>query len=59
MEQHISFFNIALRDAEMKYDIMEKNAYALVKSLKDFRIYVLHSRDIAYVASTVVKEILI
>jgi hypothetical protein len=41
-EQPISFFIKALRDVEVKYDIMEKQAYALVKALKDFRVYVLH-----------------
>jgi hypothetical protein len=48
-----------LRDAEIKYDIMEKQEYALVKALKDFRLYVLHSKVFAYVPSTLVKEILI
>jgi hypothetical protein len=48
-----------LRDAEINYDIMEKQAYALVKCLKDFRVYVLHSKVIAYVPSASVKEILI
>jgi hypothetical protein len=48
-----------LRDAEMRYDIMEKKAYALVKALKDFRVYVLHSNIVAYVPSASVKEILI
>ena len=38
---------------------MEKKAYALVKALKAFRIYVLHSRITAYVPSTSVKDILI
>jgi hypothetical protein len=38
---------------------MEKQAYALVKSLKAFRVYVLHSKIIAYVPSTSVKDILI
>ena len=37
---------------------MEKQAYALVKSLKDFRIYTLHSHIIAYVPCIVVKSIL-
>jgi hypothetical protein len=59
LEQPISFFSRALRDAEVKYDIMEKQAYALVKSLKDFRVYVLHSKIIAYVPSASVKDILI
>jgi hypothetical protein len=38
---------------------MEKKSYALVKALKAFRIYVLHSRVIAYVPSAAVKDILI
>ena len=37
---------------------MEKQAYTLVKALKDFRIYLLHSHIIAYVPSSVVKSIL-
>jgi hypothetical protein len=59
MEQPISFFSRALRDAEVRYDIMEKQSYALVKDLKDFRVYVLHSKIIACVPSTSVKDILI
>jgi hypothetical protein len=38
---------------------MEKQAYALVKALKAFRFYVLHSKIIAYVPSASVKDILI
>jgi hypothetical protein len=37
MEQPISFFSRALRDVEVRYDIMEKQAYALVKALKAFQ----------------------
>ena len=58
-EQPIAFFSKALRDAELRYEIMEKKAYALVKALKAFRVYVLHSKIIAYVPSTSVKDILI
>jgi hypothetical protein len=58
-EQPISFFSKALRDAEIRYEIMEKQAYALVKVLKAFRVYVLHSRVTAYVPSASVKDILI
>ena len=57
MEQPIAFFSKALRDAPLKYNIMEKQAYALVKALKDYRVYILHSHIIAYVPSTVVKDI--
>jgi hypothetical protein len=45
-EQPIAFFSKALRDAEVRYEIMEKQAYALVKALKSFRVYVLHSKVI-------------
>jgi hypothetical protein len=38
---------------------MEKQAYALVKALKPFRVYVLHSRVNAYDPSASVKDILI
>ena len=37
---------------------MEKQAFALVKALKYFRVYVLHSHIIAFVPSAVVKDIL-
>ena len=57
-EQPISFFSKAPRDAPLKYNIMEKQAYALVKALKDFRVYILHSHTIAYVPNIVVKYIL-
>ena len=36
---------------------MEKQAYALIKALKDFRVYILHSHTIAYVPNIVVKGI--
>ena len=38
---------------------MEKQTYALVKALKAFRVYVLHSKVTAYVPSASVKDILI
>jgi hypothetical protein len=38
---------------------MEKHAYALVKALKSFRVYVMHYEIIAYVPSSVVKEIMV
>jgi hypothetical protein len=58
-EKPISFFCKALRDAEIRYEIMEKHAYALVKSLISFRVYVLHARVTTYVLSASVKDILI
>ena len=37
---------------------MEKQAYALVKSLKEFRVYIMQSHSIVYVPSTAIKDIL-
>jgi hypothetical protein len=39
----IAYYNKTLRDAPLKYDNMEKKVYALVKALKEFRVYILHS----------------
>jgi ribonuclease HI len=58
-ERPIAFFSKSLRDAELKYDIIEKQAYAMVKALKAFRTYVLHSKIIAYVPTSAVKDILV
>jgi hypothetical protein len=37
---------------------MEKQAFALVKAIKYFRVYILHSHTITYVLNVVVKDIL-
>jgi hypothetical protein len=39
------------------YDIMEKQAYALVKAQKEFITYILQSHMVAYVLSNSVKDI--
>jgi hypothetical protein len=57
-ERPISYYSRTLRDSPIRYDIMEKHAFTLVKSLKEFRTYILHSHVIAYVLSNSVKEIL-
>ena len=58
LEQPISFFSKTLRDSELKYSTLEKQSYSLVKALKFFRIYVLHSKVIAFVPNTSIKDIL-
>ena len=40
IDHPIAFFSKTLRDAELKYDPIEKQAYVLIKSLKTFRIYI-------------------
>ena len=37
---------------------MEKQAFSLIKALKDFRVYILHSHFIVFVPHAVVKDIL-
>ena len=54
----VAFFSKNFRDAELRYDIIEKRAYALIKSLKSFRVYILHSKIIAYVPSAAIKDVL-
>ena len=39
-EQPIAFMSTTLQNSELKYTMMEKQAYALVKSLKHFRTYI-------------------
>ena len=58
-EQPISFFSRALRDAELRYNLIEKQAYALVKSMKSFWVYILHSKVIAYVPNIAIKDVLV
>ena len=57
-QQPIAFFSKILRDGELSYSIIEKQAYILVKDLKDLRIYLLHIHIIAFVPCSFVKSIL-
>ena len=47
-----------LQDSELKYKIMEKQDYALIKSLKHFKTYIGYSKIIGYVPHAAVKDIL-
>jgi hypothetical protein len=58
-EKPIAFFSKSLRDIELRYDILEKPAYTMVKALKEFRTYVLHYKIIAYMPTSSVKDILV
>ena len=58
LDHPIAFFSKTLRYAQLKYDPIEKQAYALIKSLKTFRIYILHAKVLAYVPSSSVKDVL-
>ena len=56
-QQPIAFFSKSLQAAELKYDINEKQAYALVKAIKAFRCYLMGATVIAYVPSAAIKDI--
>jgi hypothetical protein len=57
-EHPIAFMRKVLRDSELNYSITEKQAYALVKSLKHFRNYVGYNKIKAYVPYPTVKNVL-
>jgi hypothetical protein len=58
LDHLVAFFSKTLRDVELRYDPIEKQAYAHIKSLKSFRIYILHAKVVAYVPSASVKDVL-
>ena len=58
VEHPVAFFNKTLRDIELRYDLIEKQAYDLIKSLKAFIIYIIHSKMVAYVPSASVIDVL-
>lgn len=58
-EQPIDFFSQVLIDVELKYNILDKQTYTLVKALKAFSVYILQSDIIAYAPTTTVKDILV
>jgi hypothetical protein len=57
-EQPVAFFSKSLRVVALNYNIMENQAFSLVKAIKYFKVYILHSHIIAFVPNSVVKDIL-
>lgn len=57
-EQPIAFFSKTLQFSELNYDIHEKKAYALVRSVKSFRPYLVGAQIVAYVPNATTKDIL-
>lgn len=57
-EKPIACFSKALKYASLKYKIMEKQAFALVKAIKYLRVYILYSHVVACVPNVVVKDML-
>eukprot|EP00253_Pinus_taeda_P002864 PITA_02864 len=44
-DQPIAFFIKVMRDVKLKYDIIDKQVYALIQALKSFRIWILAATD--------------
>jgi hypothetical protein len=57
-EHPVAFMSKVLRDSELNYSITEKQAYALVKSLKHFRNYIGYNKIKAHVPYPAVKDVL-
>jgi hypothetical protein len=57
-ENPIAYMSRALQNEELKYPMVEKHAYALVKSLKNFRFFIGYSKAIGYVPNSTVKDVL-
>lgn len=57
-EVPIYFMSVPLKKHELKYSLMEKQAYAVVKAVKQFRYYIIHSHAVIYVPHSAVKSIL-
>lgn len=53
-----TFMSTPLKDAELRYPNVEKQAYALVKAIKKFRHYILRSKIHAVVPDVAVKTLL-
>lgn len=58
-EQPISFYNKSLQATKLKYNIMEKQVYALFKAIKKIRSYLVGAKVIDYVPNAAVKDIFV
>ena len=58
IESPISFMSIPLKKHELNYSPIEKHVFSLVKAVKYFRFYILHSHTIVFVPDPTVKSIL-
>ncbi|KAH9323750.1 hypothetical protein KI387_018389, partial [Taxus chinensis] len=57
-ELPIAFMSYILKDHELKYTMMEKHAFAVVKAVKQFRFYILNSHSMVLVPDTTINSIL-
>ncbi|KAH9296739.1 hypothetical protein KI387_044767, partial [Taxus chinensis] len=57
-ELPIAFMSYVLKAHELKYTMMEKHAFAVVKVVKQFHFYILNSHSVVLVPDTTIKSIL-
>lgn len=57
-EMPISFMSVPLKKHELNYSLVQKQAFSMVKVVKYFWYYILHSHSLVYVPCTAVKSIL-
>lgn len=57
-EAPIAFMSVPLKKHELNYSPTEKHAFVVVRALKHFRYYILHSHSVVFVPETAVKSIL-
>lgn len=58
IEAPIAFMSVPLKKHELKDSLSEKQAFAMVKVVKQFRYYILHSHSVIFVLDSTVKSIL-
>ena len=57
-QAHITFMSIPFKDHKLRYSHVQEHLYALVRAMKNFKFYILHSHAIVYVSDIMVKSIL-
>lgn len=58
VEVPIGFMSIPLKKHELNYSLSEKKYFTIIKAVKQFKYYILHSHSMLFVLDTVVKSIL-
>lgn len=58
IEAPIAFISVPLKKHELRYLLLEKQAFVVVKVVKQFRYYILHSHSVVFVPDSTVKSIL-
>ena len=58
IKKPIVFLSRSLKDYQLRYTPLEKQTFSLVKAIKDFKPFIVHTHTIVYVLLAPVKAIL-